>query len=702
MSKNATYYCPMHLEVTAQNPGDCAICGMSLEPLVLNKPPEDEEIKGLKWRALFAAALTIPIACLHNFPDVIQNTLSLQTLLILEVLVSTLVVFVAGWPLLSKGVRSFIYRKLNMYSLISLGILTAYFYSLYRMISPYVHHQPFADALFYELYFEPSSVITTLILIGQWIEAKALKKTSQQIERLMQLAPSVAHLNLPSGEERKIAVENIKNGDLLSIKPGAKIPADGVVKEGQSWVNESMITGEGIPVFKRPNSIVLTGTLNGNNTFSMVAEKTGEDTVLAGMIQVIATASLSQAPIQKRADKIAAYFIPTVIVIALATAILWTVIGNSFPQGVMHAIAVLIIACPSAFILSAPMSMAVGIGLGASRGILIKDAEALEKMEKVTTLIIDKTGTLTEGKPMLTKIFARFPFSEPEVLKFAACVEQNTDHPLGLSIVMGAKLKQIPLLKADNFQNIEGKGVIADVDGSRIAVGNAQLLTDLLVDPSSLVQQAMQWQKEGLTVSFVSLEYRAIGLIAVADPIKFTAERALQQLNREHIKVIMATGDSTEAALAAAKRLHIDEVHAGALPQDKMALVQKLQKEGKIVAMAGDGITDAPALSQADVGIAMTRGSDSTIYNSNITLMKGDLCGVVRARGLSRITMKNVQQNLFLAFLYNILAIPLASGLFYAFPRLGMTPVIACIAMVLSSLLIIANSLRLKKQILYD
>lgn len=686
-SDTSTYYCPMHPEITSQSPGDCPICGMSLEPLLTAATPSDsDEVRDLKWRVLLACVLTLPMLIVHMY----------EVSLITEFILATIVVWVAGFPLLVKGVQSFLTLQLNMFSLITLGVLAAYFYSLYNIFNPHIGNLG-------DTYFEPSAVITTLVLIGQLIEAKARKKTGEQIESLIHLAPHVGHLILVNGEERKIAIEDIKKGDYLRVKPGEKIPVDGEIKEGQSWINESMITGEAIPVFKRPGSSVLAGTLNGNSSFNMIAKKVGEDTILVGMIQLIAAARLSKAPVQKLADKISAYFTPFVILIAIATAFLWSFFGYPFSIGMMHAISVLIIACPCALGLATPMSIVVGMGLGASRGILVKDAEALEQMQKVTTLIIDKTGTLTEGKPMLTKVFARFPFSESEVLKFAASIEQFSEHPLAQSIVMGAKLKHISLPNATNFQNIEGKGVIAEVDGSRVAVGNSQLLLDLNVDPSPLIPQALDWQKEGLTVSFISLEFRTIGLIAVADPIKFTAERAIQQLKREDIKVIMATGDSLEAALAVAKRLKIDSIHAGALPQDKMALVQKLQSEGEIVAMAGDGINDAPALAQADVGIAMSTGTDAAIYNSGITLMKGDLCGVVRALMLSKMTMQNVRENLLLAFGYNILAIPIAAGFFYFFgSHISLTPVVASIAMTLSSLSVIGNSLRLRGYALYD
>lgn len=700
--ESVTYHCPMHPEVTYSNPGICPVCGISLEPLLTSKSQDNKEIATLKWRLALAVFFTLPMVLVQLFPSSIETYISKNEWVLIEFLFTTIVVWVAGWPLMAKGIQSYFSFKLNMFSLIALGVLIAYGFSLFKIFWFYIFQENIQDPFLNGLYFGPSAVITTLVLIGQLLEALALKKTEEQIESLVHLSPQVAHLIIHVGEERKIAVEDVRKGDLLRVKPGEVIPVDGEIKESQSWVNESMITGEAIPVFKRTGSIVLAGTLNGNSSFIMIANKLGSETLLASIIQLLATSRLTKAHLQTVADKIAALLIPLVLVIALFTGLIWILTGASLSVGISHAIAVLIIACPCALGLATPMSMVVGMGLGASQGILIKDAEALEQMEKVTTLIIDKAGTLTEGKPMLTKIFARFPFSELEVLKFASSVEQFSSHPLAQSIVMGAKLKQIPLLNASYFQSIEGKGVIADVEGTRVAAGNAQLLIDLSIDPSSLLPQALQWQKEGLTVSFIALEYRAIGLIAVADPIKFTAERAIQQLRRENIRIIMATGDSTEAALAVAKRLKIDEVHANALPQDKMALVHSLQKQGESIAMVGDGVNDAPALAQANVGIAMSLGPDVAIYNSGITLIKGDLCGVVRARILSKITMQNVRQNLLFAFVYNLIAIPLAAGVFYHYLHWSLTPIIASLAMMLSSLAVIGNSLRLKGHILYD
>lgn len=699
-NKTSTYYCPMHNDVTSSSLGECPICGISLEPLGINKSLGEDDNFGLKWRAALACFLTFPAVILHLFPTKMETIFFLPLLFVLDFLIATIVMLIAGWPILVKGIQSFMTGRLNMFSLVAPAVLIAYFYSVFKFLSNYLFNTSLSEM---DTYFEPSAVITTLVLLGQYVEAQAIKKTTRQIENLTMLAPYAANLLLPNGDVRKITTEDIKRGDLIRVGPGEKIPVDGDIKEGQSWVNEANITGETLPVFMRPDSRVLAGTLNGNSAFTMVAKKVGDETVLAGMIQLLASARLSRTLIQKNSDRITSYFIPSVLLIALFTGLFWTFFGPGLSEGIMHAISVLIIASPSALLIAAPLSFAVGMGLGASRGILVKETSALENMEKVTTLILDKTGTLTEGKPMLTKIFARFPFSENEVLKFASSIEKFSDHPVAQSIVAGSRLKQIHLLpNATNFQNIEGKGVIADVEGSRVAVGNSGLLLDLSIDPSALSAQAIQWQKEGLTVSFVALESRAIGLIAVADPIKFTAERAIQQLKREKIKIVMATGEAKEAATAVAKRLNIDEVYSDCLPQDKMSIVQNLQSKGEIVAMAGDGVNDAPAIDQADVGIALSSEIDPSLYNSGITLMKGDLCGVVRARILSKLTVKTAKENLFFALVYNVIAIPLAVGAFHFLFPLHLTPIIACIAMILSSLAIIANSLRLNGHILYD
>jgi P-type Cu+ transporter len=639
--------------------------------------------EGLKGKFWLASILTLLLIALQMFP------LDPEKVAIIELLLATAVLVLAGGKLIWQGVKTFFTWQLNMFSLISLGVLTAYGYSAAMVMQ----HAPPEN-----LYFEPSAVIITLVILGQYLEAKAIRQTKGQVEGLMELAPKMANLILPDGSMRKIAVEDVEKGDLLRIKPGEKVPVDGHVKEGQSWVDESMVTGEAIPVFKQPQAPLIGGTLNGNRTFVMIAEKVGQETLLAEMVRLVEAARMSKAPIQKLADKVAKVFTPLVIACALLTLLAWLFYGAPLSDAISRMVAVLIIACPCALGLATPLAMVVGMGLGASRGILVKDGSSLQLMEKAAILVIDKTGTLTEGKPMLTKIYAKYPYTDGEVLKLAASVEAMSEHPLAEAVVAGAKLKHIPLWDAADFQAVEGKGVIAHVEGMRVAVGNIKLLEECEIDPSQVKSQAEKWQKEGQTVFYIGTDHQAVGLIAVSDPIKFTSSAAIEELHRQHLRIVMATGDSRESALAVARNLQIDEVEAEVLPQDKMALVQRLQKEGGIVCMAGDGVNDAPALAQADVGIAMGTGAELAIHYGSITLLKGNLLGVVRARILSRKTMRTVWQNLFFAFIYNIAAIPLAAGLFASFFPFTVTPVLASIAMTLSSLSVIGNSLRLRRE----
>lgn len=688
----------MHPEVVTKAPQECPICGMDLEPMATDEEDSDHAAEGLKWRFWLASILIIFLIAIEMFPLDLEKVVHVHFFAIMELLLTTLILVFAGGKLLWKGIKTFFTWQLNMFSLISLGVLTAYFYSVAKVFySLFIATIP-PENLLKSLYFEPSAIIITLVILGQYLEAKALRKTQGQVEGLMQLAPKMANLVLYGEEMRKIAVEDVKKGDLLQIKPGEKVPVDGKVTEGQSWIDESMVTGEAIPVFKQTGDVVIGGTLNQNRTFVMAAEKVGQETLLAEMIRLVEDAKASKAPIQKLVDKISKVFTPLVLAIAILTLFFWLYLGASLTDAVGRMVAVLIIACPCALGLATPLAMVVGMGLGATRGILVKDASSLELMEKVTTLVIDKTGTLTEGKPLLTKIFAKYPYTDEEVLKLAASVEAMSEHPLAQAVVAGAKLKHIPLWHVVDFQAVEGKGVIAHVDGMRVACGNVKLFEDCQIDPSPLRQQAEKWQKEGQTVFYIGANLQAVGLIAVSDPIKFTSERAIEELHRQRFGIVMATGDSKEAASAVAEKLKIDEVEAEVLPQDKMALVQRLQKEGRLVCMAGDGINDAPALAQADVGIAMGSGQDAAIHSSSITLLKGNLLGVVRARNLSKKTMRTLRQNLFLAFIYNILAIPLAAGLFASSLPFTLTPVLASIAMTLSSLSVIGNSLRLRKE----
>lgn len=693
----------MHSQIKSNKTGNCSICGMPLEPFVVReKGSYFQKIEKLKWRLWLSSLLTIPVIFLHLFPTGVEEYFSLKWISFFELILASIVVWVAGWPLMIKWWHSLQQRDFNKYTLIGFGILIAYLYSFVRSFLPVISLENIQQNFLYDLYFEPSAVITTLVLAGQFIELKAVQKTYSEIHSLTDLTPRLAHLVLPNGEERKIALEDVKKSDYLRVKPGERVPVDGRVKEGQSWINESMITGEVIPIYKRPKDKVFGGTLNGNSAFILTAEKIGGETLISQITQLIKDARLSKSPMQKITENIVKIFIPLVLAIAFFTGLIWLLLGYSIDVAVSHVIAVLIIASPSALALAIPMSMGVGIGVGVGQGILIKDCEALENLEKITTLVIDKAGTLTEGKPLLTKIFARFPYSEPEVLKLAASVETHCNHPIAQAIVSGAKLKQLSLLQTTNFQCIEGKGVIAYVDGSRIGVGNAKLLKELGIETDALDSEALKWQKDGQTVVFVALEFRAIGLLSVSDSLKFNAERAVHQLHAENLRLVMATGDTKEAAVAVGKRLHIDEVEADVLPQNKMALVQKLQRQGQNVAMAGDAESDAPALSQANVGIAMGLCTEHSINPFGISLLKSDLNGVVRAFNLSKAIMHNAKQNLLMAGIYNLIAIPLAAGVLNHLIGKDLTPVVACIAMTLSIVAVIGNALRLRYLKLFD
>lgn len=694
----------MHPEIKKGETGECPICGISLEPHIpKHSLPYREESISLRWRFWLASVLTIPLVFIHFFPAGIEPSyISLEFLPFFEWILSTGVVWIAGWPIICNCFKSFLSRQLNMFSLIGLGILIAYFYSLFHLIQLYLYASPFVETYLESIYFEPSAVITTLVLFGQFLESKGFHKTTEELDDLINIKPRLAHLILPGGEERKIAVEDVKKGDLLKVNPGEIVPVDGVIKDGQSWINESEVTGVSLPVFKRPKDKVFGGSLNGNSAFVLQAEKICQDTLLYQIIHSLNVAYGSKAPLQLKTERHVALFIPLVIIISFLTFLGWMFVGNNIGEAIQHAVAVLIIASPRALSLSNPVPNNVAIGVGVKQGILVKNAKGLELLEKVTTLIIDKMGTLTEGKPLLTKVHAEYPFTEQEVLKLGASVEAHSDHPVAQAIVTGAKMKHIHLTPTTNYQNMNGKGVIARIDGSRISVGNVKLMEELRIDPQPLFEQAEKWQKEGLTISFVALEFRAAGLLAVSDPIRFTAERALQQLHKEHLRIVLATGDSKEAAFAVGKRLQIDEIVAEVLPQDKMALVQRLQKQGQFVAMAADNINDAPAISQADVGIAMGMQMDIPATHAAITLLKGDLRGVALARLLSRKTMQNVRQNLFFSYFYNLMAIPLAAGALYSKIGVVFTPILAVILMILSGLVVIGNALRLKRLKLFE
>lgn len=653
------YTCPMHPEVEQDHPGSCPICGMDLEPKEVTVEADDSEYRSMLQRLWVGAFLTVPIMILA----VTENSPWIQFIL------STPVVLWCGWPFFVKAWYSLVNRSLNMFSLIALGVGTAYFYSIFAL---------FNGGLF--VYFESASVITVLVILGQVLELKAKSQTSQAIKVLLGQAAKTAHLL-----DKDIPIEEVKVGDILRVKPGEKIPVDGVVIEGFSFVDESMITGEPMPVEKKAKDNVTGSTLNQTGSFVMEAKRVGSETLLAQIVNMVSEAQRSKAPIQKLADVISGYFVPVVILIAIITFVVWWTFNPLF--ALVNAVAVLIIACPCALGLATPMSIMVGVGRGAEMGVLIKNAESLERLESVNTILVDKTGTLTEGKPKITHIEAFSKEQENELLRLAASVEKHSEHPLALAVVQGAQERNLEIPEAQQFQSITGGGVSAIVEGKKILVGKDG--TDNT--------KAKEAQKQAQTVIFVSVDGNTIGFIAVADPIKSSTPKAIEDLHRLGIKVVMLTGDNENTANAVAKKLKIDEVHAGVNPKDKNLLVQQLKSKNQIVAMAGDGINDSPALAAADVGIAMGTGTDVAMESSGVTLVKGDLTGIVRAIVLSRATMRNIRQNLFFAFIYNMAGIPIAAGILFPIVGLILNPMIASAAMAFSSVSVILNALRLKK-----
>jgi len=690
----------MHPEIQQNHPGDCPICGMALEPKIASIEEDNTEYRDMLKRFWIGCLLTLPVFILSagsmlpwlgNFiPEPISRWL--------QWVFSTPVVIWAGWPFFKKAWHSLQNRSLNMFSLIALGIGTAYVYSSMAVVFPGLFPSTFKEKNELFVYFEAASAITVLVLLGQVLELKAKGQTSRAIKALLNRAAKQAHLII-EGQERDIPIEQVKVGDILRVKPGDKIPVDGIVIEGSSFVDESMITGESMPVEKKNKDIVVGGTINGVGSFLMQAERIGNETVLARIIQMVSEAQRSKAPIQNLADKISSYFVPFVILAAVITFITWSLIGPEphFAFAIVNAVAVLIIACPCALGLATPMSIMVGVGRGAELGILIKNAEALETLEKVTTVVLDKTGTLTEGNPKISQIIAS-EGQENELLKFAAAVEKNSEHPLALAIVHEAQKRQLNIPEAEQFNSVTGGGVNGLVNGKKILIGQLRLMEKNKITGLEAFQaKSKDFQEKAQTVVFVAAEGQAIGLIAVADPIKSSTPQAIEAIHHLGLKIIMLTGDNVFTAQAIAKQIHIDEVHAGVNPQDKSALIKRLKNQGAIVAMAGDGINDAPALAEADVGIAMDTGTDVAIESAGITLIKGDLNGILRSIILSRATMRNIRQNLFFAFIYNAIGIPIAAGVLYPAFGLLLNPMIAGAAMSFSSVSVILNSLRLNR-----
>jgi Cu+-exporting ATPase len=704
VSGQQEYVCPMHPEIVRDEPGDCPICGMTLEARDVGSDQESAELNNMTrrfWVGLVLAAPVFILAMVHDLmPNLVPAFLTTQRVQWIEFALATPVVWWCGWIFFQKGWASLVHRSLNMFTLIALGVGVAWAYSVFATFWP----QIFPDLMRDEsgrvaVYFEAAAVITALVLLGQVLELRARSQTSEAIKLLLGLAPKTARLINDNGEENDIPLEQVKSGDQLRVRPGEKIPVDGVVLEGTSSVDESMVTGEPIPVEKITDENVIGGTVNGTGSLKIRAEKVGSDTLLAQIVHMVSEAQRSRAPIQKLADVVAGYFVPVVILVAVTTLVVWWLRGPEprLAHAVINAVAVLIIACPCALGLATPMSIMVGTGRGATAGVLIKNAEALEIMEKVDTLVVDKTGTLTEGKPSLMSVVPVSDFTEQKVLQLGASLERASEHPLAEAIVRGAENKGLTLSQVNNFNSLTGRGVTGDVDGHQVALGNRKLMQETSIDVKPLVEQADTMREDGQTVMYVGIDGKPAGLIGVADPIKQSTQEALKTLHEEGIKVVMLTGDNRTTAEAVARKLGIDEVKADVLPEQKTEVVKQLQAEGSIVAMAGDGINDAPALAQAHVGIAMGTGTDIAMESSGVTLVKGDLLGIAKARRLSRATMSNIRQNLFFAFIYNALGVPVAAGVLYPFFGLLLSPMIAAAAMSFSSVSVILNALRLRK-----
>ena len=701
---NAEYTCPMHPEVVRPGPGACPLCGMALEPKTISAAEEENpELAGMRRRFWGAVALTAPLVLLamgEHLPGfALRNLVSLRVRDWFELLLATPVVLWAGWPFLARGWQSLANRSLNMFTLIGLGVATAYVYSLVAALFPHAFPASFrgADGNV-AVYFEAAAMITTLVLLGQVLELRARSRTGAALKALLGLAPKTARLVREDGAEMDVLLDQVKPGDRLRVRPGEKVPVDGVVLEGSSSVDESMITGEPIPVEKQPGARVTGATVNGTGSLMMRAERVGAHTLLAQIVRLVGEAQRSRAPIQKLADKVAAYFVPIVVAVAGLTFLAWGFWGPDprLAHALVNAVAVLIIACPCALGLATPMSITVAMGKGAALGVLFKNAEAVELMRKVDTLVVDKTGTLTEGKPKLTAVEPGEGFDGAELLRLAASLERGSEHPLAAAIVAGAEARGLPLEPVEAFQSLTGKGVRGRVAGASVSLGNSMLLEELRVDARALLERAAQLRQDGQTVVFVVVNGTAAGLLGVADPIKETTPEAIRRLQDDSVRVVMLTGDNQAAAQAVARKLGIARVIAEVLPGDKAAAIKQLQSEGRVVAMAGDGINDAPALAQAHVGVAMGAGTDVAMESAGVTLVKGDLRGIVRVRALSRATMRNIKQNLFFAFLYNSAGVPIAAGVLYPFFGLLLSPVIAAAAMSFSSVSVVGNALRLR------
>ncbi|WP_166967043.1 heavy metal translocating P-type ATPase [Yeosuana marina] len=696
--------CPMHPEVIKDESGSCPICGMDLVPMEPDLSAEENSYKKLLKKFWFAVAFTLPIFIIAMSEMIPKNplydVLELKYWNWIQFALSIPVVFYATWMFFERAYRSIITWNLNMFTLIGIGAGVAWLFSVFGMLVPDFFPDQFkTEAGTVHVYFEAATVILTLVLLGQMLEARAHSKTNSAVKELLKLAPNKA-VKVVNGEEQEVAIDKIELNDILRVKPGDKIPVDGVITEGETSIDESMITGEPIPVNKSVDDKVSSGTINGNQSFLMKAEKVGSDTLLSQIIQMVNDASRSRAPIQKLADTVSGYFVPVVVIIAAVTFGVWAIWGPepAYVYALVNAIAVLIIACPCALGLATPMSVMVGVGKGAQNGVLIKNAEALEKMDKVDTLIVDKTGTITEGKPTVEKVGSfDESFRESEVLQYIVSLNSQSEHPLAEATVKYGKEQSAEFLKADSFSAVTGKGVEGKVNGKEVALGNAKMMEQANATLTEVMEnEAQSYQKQGKTVSYLAIDGKVSGYVVIGDKIKETSAKAIKDLQDKGIAVIMLTGDNHDTAKAVADELNLADFQASMLPEDKLKEVEKLQEQGKVVAMAGDGINDAPALAKSDVGIAMGTGTDVAIESAAITLVKGDLHGIVKARNLSHVVMRNIKQNLFFALIYNTLGIPIAAGLLYPFFGILLSPMIAALAMSFSSVSVIANALRLR------
>jgi len=702
VAEGAIYTCPMHPEIRQVGPGFCPICGMALEPVTvtLDSGP-NPELADMTRRFVVGLVLALPVFVLEMGGHLTERMMLLdrQASNWIQFALATPVVLWAGWPFFVRGWASLRTRKLNMFTLIAMGVGVAWIYSVFAVLIPGAFPAAFRtmDGAV-PAYFEAAAVITVLVLLGQVLELRARQRTSGAIKALLDLAPKIARRLRDDGSDEEVTLDQVVVGDRLRVRPGEKVPVDGELIDGRVAIDESLVTGESMPVTKEPGAKMIAGSLNQTGSFVMRAEKIGADTLLARIVQMVAEAQRSRAPIQRMADQVSAWFVPAVIAVALVAGVIWAVVGPEprFAYALVAAVSVLIIACPCALGLATPMSIMVGVGRGAQAGVLIKNAEALERFEKMDTLIVDKTGTLTEGRPAVSAVVPAAGFDETELLRLAASLERGSQHPLGEAVVRAATERGLPLAEAKDFDAPIGRGVTGTVDGKRLLLGAPRMMAEQGVDIAALAEAAERLRSDGATAIFVTVDGTLAGLIGIADPVKASTAEALRALRDEGIDVVMMTGDNRTTALAVARRIGITQVEAEVLPEEKAAVVKRLRAEGRSVAMAGDGVNDAPALAAAEIGVAMGAGADVAIESAGVTLLKGDLIGLIRARRLSRAVMRNIRQNLVFAFVYNVAGVPIAAGLLYPFTGTLLSPAIAAAAMALSSVSVIGNALRLR------